>query len=160
MSNTKKIPLLSSLGIALTGCTDPIAGDWVAVKGGDHTFPYTLEQCWGGYSYSYYGYSYDEYCYSMTVDMWMTIDDEMSGTLVMLTSYSYYGEDYEDADLSDLVVQNNGEGKYTLYGESYVLDCTMSDNVTMKCENDELNDDDNPDYDLSPITFSKSDGKE
>ena len=160
MSSAKKIPILSSLGIALTGCTDPIAGDWTAVKGGDNTFPYTIEQCYGGYSYySYYGYSYDEYCYSFTIDMWMTIDDELTGTLVVLNSYSYGSYDYEDSDLSDLVVQAKGEGSYTLYSDAFVLDCTMSDSVTMKCESDEINDDDNPERDLSPLTFSKSDGK-
>ena len=70
MSSAKKIPILSSLGIALTGCTDQIAGEWTAVKGGDNTFPYTTEQCYGGYSYYYYDYSYDEYCSSYTIDMW------------------------------------------------------------------------------------------
>ena len=164
MSNTTKLPLLSSLGVALTGCADPISGDWIAVKGGENTFPYTVEQCFGGYSYYDYGYeysysSYEDYCYSQSIDMWMTIDDELDGTLVMLMSYSYGSYDYEDSALIDLIAQNNGDGKYTLYTDEFVLDCTMSDNVTMKCDADALNNDDNPDYDLSPLTFSKSDGK-
>ena len=160
MSNSTKIPLLSSLGVALTGCADPLAGDWVAVKGGDNTFPYTMEQCFGSYySYYEYSYSYDEYCYSQTIDLWMTIDEELEGTMVMLMSYSYGSYDYQDSDLYDVIAQNTGDGKYTLYSDAFVLDCKMSDKVTMKCESDEINDDDNPERDLSPLTFSKSDGK-
>ena len=162
MSRTKKLPILPSLSVVLTGCADPISGDWTAVKGGDHTFPYTLENCWGSDYYYDYEYSYAgrEYCYSYSVDMWMSIDDDMSGTLVAILGYSYDSYSYEDAELSDIAVQKGEDSKYTLYSESFVLDCQMSDNVTLKCDVDELNNDDNPDMDLSPVTFSKSNGKD
>ena len=58
MKNNTKIPLFSSLGFVLTGCTDDISGEWVAVKGGDNKFPYTQEVCYGG-DYNYYDYEYD-----------------------------------------------------------------------------------------------------
>ena len=129
MSNTT-IPLLSSLGVALTGCADPISGDWIAVKGGENTFPYTVENAlvatYYDYGYEYSYSSYEDYCYSQSIDMWMTIDDELDGTLVMLMSYSYGSYDYEDL-LIDLIAQNNGDGKYTLYTDE-LSRCTM---VTM-----------------------------
>lgn len=166
MNYSKKLPVIPSLSIVLTGCGDPISGDWTAVKGADNTFPYTLEQCFGGYDYSDYGYGYEyayrsnQYCYSQTIDMWMTIDDELSGNFLTLMemSYSYgegYANEYEYSNLSELLVRKGEDKKYTLYSDNFTLDCTLIDNVTLKCESDQLNNDDNVDMDLSPVTFSK-----
>jgi hypothetical protein len=164
MNNNTKIPLLSSLGFVLTGFTDDISGEWVAVKGGDNKFPYTQEMCYGG-DYNYYDYEYgyaerSEYCYSGTIDLWMTINDDLQGKMVTLYSYSYsYGGEevtYSDSDISDVVVSSGEDGKYTLYSDGFVLDCTLSDNVTLKCEAPELEDEDDPERNLSPLTFTKS----
>lgn len=41
MTSTKLIPALSMAGLSLTGCSDPIIGDWELTKVNEDTFPVT-----------------------------------------------------------------------------------------------------------------------
>ena len=119
-----------TLVTSITGCTDPIVGDWNSVKitnteDNSRTYDLPFEEC-----QEYYG---ETYCSKIDFDM--SIQEDLTGTMDLI--FGVYEMDVT------LDVENLGEGDYKIVGtheEGDTIDfaCTLFDAKNLQCTNDEL----------------------
>ncbi len=118
--------LIPVVGVALTGCVDPIVGDWNITKASGYDMPYT-------YSFSYYGNSCSV---TMSADP-LSITKELAASLRVHVTYDctrYTGSD--DYTYTGTVSVTEKKARYgiNLTGEDALnLDCTMQDQKLLDC---------------------------
>lgn len=127
MKKSFVIPALSVVSVSVSGCADPIIGDWDMSKLGDDEFPYhyegeactydgtgllsIIDDLTGSFTFEYSADcgSFGELSISYTWTAAVTVVEKKASYTIALT-----GEDEDIADLD--------------------LDCTMTDKAILDCE--------------------------
>ena len=129
------IPLVSTLAATMTGCADPIIGDWTVTKYLDWDIPHTETV-----TEEYNGTTY-EYTVNLNA-MDMTIDAELAGTFKTDQRMSSDGTEYDLSFESTVAVVVTDAGyDITLTPEGddmdeLVLNCTLES--ALSCTNNDM----------------------
>ena len=118
--------LIPVAGMALTGCVDPIVGDWNITVASSYDMPYT-------YTFSYYGLTCS-FQWSTTA---LSITEEFAASLRFDFSYDCFGySSSESATYTGTVSVTEKKARYAinLTGEDALnLDCSMKDETMLDC---------------------------
>jgi len=134
--NKKLTYAIPVLGLAMTGCGDPIVGDWNIDSIDGDPMPYT-------YTYTYEAYGLTVSCDASITPSALTINSDLEASLTITASYEcsgYYS--YSDSttySYSGAVTVNKKKTSYgiILTGDDATIsmDCAMSDKVNLNCSN-------------------------
>lgn len=133
MTSNKLIPAISVAGLSLTGCTDPIIGDWEITKINDDAFPLTGSYTAGGVTCSY------EIAGGMSLAE--QEDKTIAGELFIAYSVGCEGfSTVSSRSANDIVATPGDKGAYSIADAADTTDtmaCTLDSDMLMCTDGDD-----------------------
>ena len=118
--------LIPVAGMALTGCADPVIGDWDIVEAAGYQLPYS-------YSVSYYGYS----CSFQLSTTALSVTDDLAASFRFewhIDCFGYTSSDGITYTGTVSVVEKKARYTISLTGEeALILGCSMQDKTLLDC---------------------------
>ena len=133
MTSSKLIPAISVAGLSLTGCTDPIIGDWELTKINDDAFPLTGSYTAGGITCSY----------EIAGGMSLAEQDDKSIGGELFISYSVGCEGFDtisSRSANSVTAAPGDKGAYTITDAEDSADtmaCTLDGDMLMCTQSDD-----------------------